>query len=36
VFGIPLDPFIRTRTVAVVDEREGSVLLREEMRSRER
>ncbi len=34
VFGIPLDPFVRTRTVAVVDENEGSVLLREEMRSR--
>jgi hypothetical protein len=36
VFGIPLDPFVRTRTVAVVDEHEGSVLLREEMRSRPR
>ncbi|HEX6475894.1 MAG TPA: MauE/DoxX family redox-associated membrane protein [Acidimicrobiales bacterium] len=36
VFGIPLDPFIRTRTVAVVDEHEGSVLVREEMRSSER
>jgi hypothetical protein len=36
VFGIPLDPFVRMRTVAVVDEHEGSVLLREEMRSRER
>ncbi|HEY3702940.1 MAG TPA: MauE/DoxX family redox-associated membrane protein [Acidimicrobiales bacterium] len=36
VFGIPLDPFIPTRTVAVVDESEGSVLLREEMRSRGR
>ena len=36
VFGIPLDPFIPTRTVAVVDESLGSVLLREEMRSRGR
>ncbi len=36
VFGIPLDPFVRTRTVAVVDEQEESVLLREEMRSGDR
>jgi hypothetical protein len=36
VFGIPLDPFVRTRTVAVVDEAAGSVLLREEVRSRRR
>ena len=36
VFGIPLDPFVPTRTVAVVDENEGSVLHREETRSRSR
>lgn len=32
VFGIPLDPFVRTRTVAVVDERAQSVFHREELR----
>ena len=34
VFGIPLDPFVDTRSVAVVDERARSVLHREELRRR--
>jgi hypothetical protein len=34
VFGIPLDPFVRRRTVAVVDEASRSVLHCEELRQR--
>jgi hypothetical protein len=34
VFGIPLDPFVPTRTVAVVDEGAQSVLHREELQQR--